>query len=451
MEMKKYKLGEIADIIVGYPFESAKFNTDGNGVLLVRGMNVSERFLRFGDEARYWNYITDDLKPYYLKENDIVIGMDGSKVGKNFALVKKEDLPLVLVQRVACIRAKRDYDQRYIWQYVSSKRFIEYVNTIKTGSSIPHISGNQISNFPIFVPDLQSQQKIAAVLSALDDKIALNRRMNAKLEQMAKRLYEHWFVQFDFPVSCHSELVSKSHSEEMLNQVQHDERIKPYKSSGGKMVWNEELKREIPEGWEVKKLGDLFTTNRGVSYSTKTITGEIGIPMINLASFSPDGSYKIDGIKIYTGEYTEEKLLKPFDLVMCNTQQTAIDFSKDIIGKALLVPDIFKGDITSSHHVNTLKVQNEKLKFYLYRLFNTDYFHAYISHYASGTNIMGLDFAGVENYSAVIPSEEILSKFADFTLDIEKKKSEIIRQNKKLISLRDRLLPLLMNGQVEVR
>lgn len=448
--MKKYKLGEIADIIVGYPFESAKFNTDGNGVLLVRGMNVSERFLRFGDEARYWNYITDDLKPYYLKENDIVIGMDGSKVGKNFALVNKEDLPLVLVQRVACIRAKRDYDQRYIWQYVSSKRFIGYVNTIKTGSSIPHISGNQISNFPIFVPDLQSQQKIAAVLSSLDDKIALNNRINAKLEQMAKRLYDHWFVQFDFPVPCHSELVSESHNKEMLNQVQHDERIKPYKSTGGKMVWNEELKREIPAGWEVKKLGELFTTNRGVSYSTKTITGDIGIPMINLASFSPDGSYKIDGIKIYTGEYTEEKVLKPFDLVMCNTQQTAIDFSKDIIGKALLVPDIFEGDITSSHHVNTLKVHNEKLKFYLYRLFNTDYFHAYISHFASGTNIMGLDFAGVENYTAVIPGDEILSKFADFTLNIEKKKSEIVRENKKLISLRDRLLPLLMNGQVEV-
>ena len=427
--MKKYKLGEIADIIVGYPFESAKFNTDGNGVLLVRGMNVSERFLRFGDEARYWDYITDDLKPYYLKENDIVIGMDGSKVGKNFSLVKKENLPLLLVQRVACVRAKKDYDQRYIWQYVSSKRFIEYVNTIKTGSSIPHISGNQIANFPIFVPDSKAQKKIADVLSSLDDKIALNRRMNEKLEQMAKRLYDHWFVQFDF----------------------HNADGKPYKSSGGKMEYNEVFKREIPAGWEVKKLGTLFTTNRGVSYSTKTITGDKGIPMINLASFSPDGSYKIDGIKTYTGEYTNEKVLKPFDLVMCNTQQTAIDFSKDIIGKALLVPDIFEGDITSSHHVNTLKVHDKKLKFYLYHLFNTDYFHAYISHYASGTNIMGLDFAGVENYSAVIPSEEILSKFADFTLNIEKKKSEIIRENKKLISLRDRLLPLLMNGQVEVR
>lgn len=442
--MKKYKLGEIADIIVGYPFESAKFNTDGNGVLLVRGMNVSERFLRFGDEARYWNYITDDLKPYYLKENDIVIGMDGSKVGKNFALVKKEDLPLVLVQRVACIRAKKDYDQRYIWQYVSSKRFIEYVNTIKTGSSIPHISGNQISNFPIFVPDLQSQQKIASVLSSLDDKIALNRLMNAKLEQMAKRLYEHWFVQFDFPFDF------SQGKPDAGGTVGERSRTKPYKSTGGKMVWNEELKREIPEGWEVKKLGDLFTTNRGVSYSTATITGDNGIPMINLASFSPDGTYKVSGLKLFTGECTKEKVLKPYDLVLCNTQQTAIDFTKDIIGKVLLVPDIFEGDITSSHHVNTLHVSNEDLKFYLYRLCNTDYFHKYISNYASGTNILGLDFSGVENFKAEIPPAELLAEFAKLMMNIEKKKSEVIKENQKLTEMRDKLLPLLMNGQVVV-
>lgn len=319
---------------------------------------------------------------------------------------------------------------------ITDVRYVKYcfdllqksIQNMSKGSTQDNLSMEKLEQLEFNCPSFEKQQNIAAVLSSLDDKIALNNRINAKLEQMAKRLYNYWFVQFDFPNADG----------------------KPYKSNGGKMVWNEELKREIPEGWEVKKLGELFTTNRGVSYSTKTITGDIGIPMINLASFSPDGSYKIDGIKIYTGEYTEEKVLKPFDLVMCNTQQTAIDFSKDIIGKVLLVPDIFEGDITSSHHVNTLKVHNEKLKFYLYRLFNTDYFHAYISHFASGTNIMGLDFAGVENYTAVIPGDEILSKFADFTLNIEKKKSEIVRENKKLISLRDRLLPLLMNGQVEV-
>ena len=327
---------------------------------------------------------------------------------------------------VLLLRAKDKNESAFLYSVLMQDSFYDFVMKAPKGSKMPRGDKNHILTFPC--SNVNHKIEIGNFIKSLDDKIALNRRMNAKLKQMAKRLYDHWFVQFDFPNADG----------------------KPYKSSGGKMEYNEVLKREIPAGWVVKKLCTLFTTNRGVSYSTKTITGDKGIPMINLASFSPDGSYRIDGIKIYTGEYTNEKVLKPFDLVMCNTQQTAIDFSKDIIGKALLGPDIFEGDITSSHHVNTLKVHNEKLKFYLYRLFNTDYFHAYISHFASGTNIRGLDFAGVENYTAVIPGDEILSKFADFTLNIEKKKSEIIRENTKLISLRDRLLPLLMNGQVIV-
>ena len=401
MEMKKYKLGDILELQRGYDLPHSEME-EGNVPVA-------------GSSGIIGYHSISKIDPPC-----ITIGRSGS-VGKLFfynEAIWPHNTSLY-------IKSFKNNNEKYIFYLLKTVDFERLCDS----SVVPSLNRNFV--YPIKVPfydNIADQQKIAAVLSSLDDKIALNNRINAKLEQMAKRLYDYWFVQFDFPNADG----------------------KPYKSTGGKMVWNEELKREIPEGWEVKKLGELFTTNRGVSYSTKTITGDIGIPMINLASFSPDGSYKIDGIKIYTGEYTEEKVLKPFDLVMCNTQQTAIDFSKDIIGKALLVPDIFEGDITSSHHVNTLKVHNEKLKFYLYRLFNTDYFHAYISHFASGTNIMGLDFAGVENYSAVIPSEEILSKFADFTLDIEKKKSEIIRENKKLISLRDRLLPLLMNGQVIV-
>ncbi|MCR4948000.1 MAG: restriction endonuclease subunit S [Treponema sp.] len=396
--LKKYKLGEILDFFNGKqcPKNIGKYPLyGGNGII---------------DYVDEYNY-----------DDNIIIG----RVGANCGCVQICNEKCWVSDNAISVKVKSDFDKQYIFQLLKTLN----LNTKHVGAAQPLITQNILSELIVRVPPLESQQKIAAVLTALDDKIALNRRMNAKLEQMAKRLYDHWFVQFDFPNADG----------------------KPYKSSGGKMEYNEILKREIPAGWEAKKLGKLFTTNRGVSYSTKTITGDIGIPMINLASFSPDGSYKIDGIKLYTGKYTQEKVLKPFDLVMCNTQQTAIDFSKDIIGKALLVPDIFEGDITSSHHVNTLKVHNEKLKFYLYRLFNTDYFHAYISHFASGTNIMGLDFAGVENYTTVIPNDEILSKFADFTLNIEKKKSEIIRENTKLISLRDRLLPLLMNGQVEVK
>lgn len=424
MKLRKYKLGEYIDSfgdgIHGTP------NYDENGkYYFINGNNLKDGKLNITEDtlkvsANEYSKIKRNL----IHNNTILISINGT-LG-NVALYKNENIAL---GKSACYLNLKDSSFRFFLRYVlETKSFKKYMNRVAGQSTIKNVSPTQISEYEFFAPPLEEQQKIAAVLSALDDKIALNRRMNAKLEQMAKRLYDHWYVQFDFPNADG----------------------KPYKASGGKMEYNEVLKREIPAGWEVKKLGELFTTNRGVSYSTKTITGEIGIPMINLASFSPDGSYKIDGIKVYTGEYTQEKVVKPFDLVMCNTQQTAIDFSKDIIGKALLVPDIFEGDITSSHHVNTLKVHDEKLKFYLYRLFNTDYFHAYISHFASGTNIMGLDFAGVENYTAVIPGDEILSKFADFTLNIEKKKSEIIRENTKLISLRDRLLPLLMNGQVEV-
>lgn len=319
----------------------------------------------------------------------------------------------------------------------SDVRFVKYcfdllqinIQKMSQGSTQDNLSLDKLDKIQFSFPQIAEQKKIAAVLSALDDKIALNKKMNQKLEAMAKRLYDYWFVQYDFP----------------------DKNGHPYKTSGGPMTHNETLKREIPAGWKVTRLGDLFKTNRGVSYSTPTLGTEAdGVPMINLASFSPNESYNEKGIKYYKGEYTDEKVLKPFDFVMCNTQQTAIDPQKDIIGRSMLVPDIFDGDIVSSHHVNTIKLEKENLKFYLNRLFNTKFYHAYISKFANGTNILGLIFSGVEDYMCEIPSDDLLEKFAKISLDIEKKKSKIIKENQKLTALRDKLLPLLMNGQVTV-
>lgn len=430
MEMKKYKLSELMEVTRGMSLCGKYYATEGDLMRLTLG-NFDYRNNCFKDDKSKDNlFFSGDVKDeFILNKGDIITPLTEQAIGLLGSTAKVPcSGKYIQSQDVGLIKCNEKLHPDFAFYLIPSKLVRNQLSAAAQQTKIRHTSPDKIKSCTVWIPEYLNQEKIGRLLSSLDDKITLNRRMNAKLEQMAKRLYDHWFVQFDFPNADGN----------------------PYKASGGKMVWDETLKREIPEGWKVKKLGELFTTNRGVSYSTKTITGEIGIPMINLASFSPDGSYKIDGIKVYTGEYTQEKVLKPFDLVMCNTQQTAIDFSKDIIGKALLVPDIFEGDITSSHHVNTLKVHDEKLKFYLYRLFNTNYFHAYISHFASGTNIMGLDFAGVENYTAAIPSDEILSKFADFTLNIEKKKSEIIRENTKLISLRDRLLPLLMNGQVNI-
>lgn len=296
------------------------------------------------------------------------------------------------------------------------------------GSTQPFISYDLLNDVKVYLPDKAIQDNIASVLSALDTKIELNNRINHELEAMAKIIYDYWFMQFDFP----------------------DNNGNPYKSSGGKMVWSDELKREVPAEWEITELRKYLTSSRGVSYNGNDINGS-GAPMINLNSFNSDSTYKPDGIKLFSGSYSPSKILKPFDLVMCNTQQTALDPQKDIIGKSVLVPDIFDSDIVSSHHVTTIGVKNDALKYYLNTLFNTDFFHRYISGYATGTNILGLNFDGVLSYKTAIPHDDLLEKYKSIILKVEKQKSETIKENQKLKELRDWLLPMLMTGQVKVK
>ena len=190
MKYKMGKLSDIADIIVGFAFKSASFNVNGDGVRLVRGKNVTHLALRWGDDTRWWNdFSSIDLDKYYLKEGDILIGMDGSLVGKNYARVRADDLPLLLVQRVACIRAKDGTNQDFLWSCISNIRFELYINAIKTGTSIPHISGKQIAEYPIPCFSYLEQTRIGAVLRSLDDKIELNNKINENLQQQALCLY----------------------------------------------------------------------------------------------------------------------------------------------------------------------------------------------------------------------------------------------------------------------
>ena len=307
----------------------------------------------------------------------------------------------------------------------------KYFEANASGSGQRYTLTNEIiENFPVPIPeDINIQDDFGNLCSEIDSKIANNTAICSTLESMAKLLYDYWFLQFDFP----------------------DENSKPYKSSGGKMVWSKELKRYIPDGWEVKRIGDIISTERGISYSTPNIkTGE-GVPMLNLATFNPGGGdYKADGLKHYLGDYPKNKILKPYELIMCNTQQTAIKFDTDIIGRAMLVPNIFNEDVVFSHHVNVIRTENEDMKYYLLYLFNSDHFHKYISGFTNGTNILGLSFNGVEDYAIEIPPIDVLNRFGKMVLKVAKKKDEIILENQQLLSFRDFLLPMLMNGQVKV-
>ena len=328
-------------------------------------------------------------------------------------------------QRTYVITAKEGWNVDYIRYSIEIS--LNHLKSISQGSQTKFLTMSMLDDFYIDKRTEKEQEHLISVLKAIDDKVNLNKQINDNLQHQLKLMYDYWFTQFDFP----------------------DENGKPYRASGGAMVWNEQLKRDIPSGWQVKAIGDLITFDRGISYSTKTISDK-GTPMVNLASFTPIGEYKPEGIKYYTGEYSLEKILSPFDLVMCNTQQTAIDYKKDIIGRSLLIPDIFDGDIVSSHHVTQIKPYNKLLKCYLHYLFNTDYFHKYIASHTNGTNILGLLFYGVEEFCIPIPDDDTLGKFDTLVLNSEKIKSTILKENQVLISLRDWLLPMLMNGQATI-
>ena len=196
------QLGEHIDLTTGFAFRSKDFTT--SCVRLARGDNVNRGQFEWGDKAKYWPAVTPELAQYCLEEGDVLIGMDGSRVGENWARVKKEDLPSLLVQRVARLRGKNSLDQGFLWYLIANTEFVSFVKANATGTSIPHISGPQIRRFPILLPDIGVQKAIVSILDSLDTKIELNRQTAKTLEETARALFRSWFVDFD-PVYAKAE------------------------------------------------------------------------------------------------------------------------------------------------------------------------------------------------------------------------------------------------------
>ena len=419
--MKQYKLKEVASLYAGYPFDGHLY--DNEGIRVVRGDNVTIGSLRWDIDKR-WNLPFKEAETYSLRDGDIVIGMDGSRVGRNRAMVSVSDLPLYLAQRVACVRNREMSYQKYLYYAIFNSRFEQYINTIHTGTSIPHISLEQLGDFTFPMPGLNAQIKIGDFLYLLDKKIALNTRMNAELEAIAKQLYDYWFVQFDFP----------------------DENGNPYKSSGGKMVYNPTLKREIPAGWEVNTINNIIEPiERGISYSSEDIKNQTGIPMVNLACYSKQGEYRPGELKVYSGNYKSENITYPYDMLIACTDMTQ---DADIIGRPILVTEEYKSYVYS---MDLIKITSRDIdKFYLYYSLRTPFYHKYIKPFASGTNVKHLKVDGITNYSISIPPSGLQFLFGDFIYNLKKREMKVINENKNLTHLRDSLLPMLMNGQVTV-
>ncbi|MCC7278971.1 MAG: restriction endonuclease subunit S [Chromatiaceae bacterium] len=219
------KLDAYASIQPGFAFKSERFTDNLDDIPLVKGENVHQGYIDW-PRAKHWPLDEyDSLSRYHLVAGDIVLAMDRPWVtaGLKWSYIKLHDPKSLLVQRVARIRAKGKLDQDYLRHIISSDYFANYLQPIVTGINVPHISGKQIGDFRIPIPDLGVQRKIAAILSAYDDLIETNKRRIALLEGMAEEIYREWFVRMRFPGHKKTKFV-----------------------------------KGVPEGWEIKRLGDIL-------------------------------------------------------------------------------------------------------------------------------------------------------------------------------------------------
>lgn len=274
------------------------------------------------------------------------------------------------------------------------------LNNLGTGTTFKELSKSTLEKFKINIPDLHTQKAIAKVLSDLDAKIELNNKINRELEAMAKTLYDYWFVQFDFP----------------------DANGRPYKSSGGKMVYNAELKREIPEGWEVKKLGDIIKkyADKSTHIESKNILNEGSYPVI-----TQDNGDLISG---FTNENNpiEDVPLIVFGDHSCTLRYIDFPFFRGADGTQIMY---FEEDLT----------------IYVYL------FLQMIITQIPGYGKYERHYKYLKEFNIIIPKAKFLSEFQKIVEPIFNKISKSRLQNQHLTTLRDWLLPMLMNGQITVK
>lgn len=376
------------------------------------------------------DYIDEQAKEIIHRRSDIQLGdiLFASRAPIGHCHLITEDPSFYDVgESIFCIRVNKEIIvPEYLCLYLSSDLFIKMASKRVTGSVIQEIRISDLLDTDVVLPDKHVQTKIAKCIGYIDKKIELNKTICFNLESMAKLLYDYWFVQFDFP----------------------DENGKPYKSSGGKMVWNEELKREIPDGWEVSTLKGKYDIKRGISYTSKDIESGDGTPMINLACVDIKRNYRDGEIKYYNGNVTPENLLSPNDLLIACTDLTR---NADIVGSPILTPNDGNTYTFSMDIAKLIPNEAELNPIFLFMALRTEYYHKYIKRWASGTNVLHLDLTGLDWYKMWFPPKALQDRFADAIISFEERKHKTMVENQQLASLRDFLLPMLMNGQVKVK
>ena len=384
----------------GKEFPDEKHKTK---VFCVRGADIND--LNIGKiENLPVRYVKEASKDKFLEKGNIIIEISGGSPTQStgrVAFLENIDREVVCSNFCRALKIKKEYSPKYVFyllQNIYNSGVFFYFES-KTSGIKNLLYNSAFENIKVPNRDYSSQQKIENVITVIDKKIQLLHQINDNLAELTKTIYDYWFVQFDFP----------------------DENGKPYKTSGGKMVYNDILKREIPEGWEVKRLGEILKKNETtIKINAKDYLSSGSIPIIDQSS---------DFICGYTNEISA--LIKASNI-------PAIIFGDHTRILKFIDFDFARG----ADGTQILFSNNEKMPQYLFyhSLLKID-----LSNYGYARH-----FKFLKEQKILLSDRLIAEKFTDNVKTIYEKIKINRNQIQHLQSLRDWLLPMLMNGQVSV-
>ncbi|HBZ29856.1 MAG TPA: restriction endonuclease subunit S [Nitrosomonas nitrosa] len=405
----------------GYPFKSEFFSDAGNYIVLTPGNFYEEGGFKrqAGKEKFYTGEVPED---YIHKKGDLIVAMTEQAAGLlgSCAIVPESGLYLHN-QRLGLITTNEDEVLKdYIYYLFKTSTVREQIRLTSSGSKVKHTSPERIYAVKAPLPPVEEQRKIVRLLNVLDKKIELNNRINAELEAMAKTLYDYWFVQFDFPFD--------------FAQDKPGTNGKPYKSSGGKMVYNPTLKREIPEGWEVCSLWNIAKYFNGLAMQKYRPTGEEYLPVIKIREMNEGFSESTEKART---DLPIEAIVNDGDVLF--SWSATLDVKIWSQGRGALNQHIFK--VTSDKYPKT---------FYYFELLN------YLKHFKMMAELrkttMGhITLDHLKQAKICLPQLDLLKQADQFIDPIFNKHLMLEKENRTLNALRDWLLPMLMNGQVTVQ
>ncbi|MDC2206067.1 restriction endonuclease subunit S [Bacteroides thetaiotaomicron] len=420
MKLTRYKLGEILNVTRGASLSGEFYATEGEYIRLTCGnFDYQNNCFKENKSKDNLYYVGDFRSEFLMEEGDIITPLTEQAIGLlGSTAIIPESGKYIQSQDVAKIVCKEDLlDKNFAFYLISSALVKQQLSAAAQQTKIRHTSPDKIKDCTVWIPELSEQKRIGKLLRSIDSKIELNRQINQNLEAMAKQLYDYWFVQFDFP----------------------NEEGKPYKSSGGKMVWNEKLKREIPEGWNISLIKDIATTYSGGTPKSTNIeyydNGEIA--WINSGELNSPIITKTTNYITKCGlENSSAKLYPSNSILVAMYGATA--------GKVSLLTF----EACSNQAVCGVIPTIENMLYYVYFHISSLYSHFITLSTGSARDNISQDT--IKNILLPIPTRNILKLFDEKIGSIYQTIVNNYQQIDSLTKQRDELLPLLMNGQVSV-